>query len=41
MSDTVEIPESKKVLFIIIVNRTTNGFLPGGSGTTVRHDTQK
>jgi hypothetical protein len=29
------------IIIIIIINQTENGILPGGSGTTVRHNTQK
>jgi hypothetical protein len=28
------------VLFIAIIILTANGFYPGGSGTTIRHNTQ-
>jgi hypothetical protein len=28
------------IIIIIIIHLTANGFLPGGSGTTIRHNTQ-
>jgi hypothetical protein len=28
------------ILFIIIIYLTANGFLPGGSGNTISHNTQ-
>jgi hypothetical protein len=30
----------KTLLFLLLFILTANGFLPGGSGTTIRHNTQ-
>jgi hypothetical protein len=34
-------PELDKSLLFLLFNWTVNGILPGGSGTTIRHNTEK
>jgi hypothetical protein len=31
---------NKEIIIILLFNWTANGFLPGGSGTTIRHNLQ-